>query len=103
MPACLKSALLYQKPTTPTLYGVAYCWPFTCQPAAEPPMVLIQGATYLVTFATLPAFCWSTSPPPPQLWNTSGGLSDWSAIGIFVWNCSFWSGTALIVTFGYFF
>ena len=71
--------------------------------AAEPPRVLIHGLTYFVMSATLPAFCWSTSPPPPQLWNTSGGLSDWSAIGIFVLNCSFCSGTASIVTFGFLF
>ena len=63
-------------------------------------MVLIHGATYLVTSATLPAFTWSTSPPPPHFWKTSGGLFDWRAIGIFVVNCSFWSGTFLIVTFG---
>src|SRR3954452_22845483 len=100
MPALAKSCLLYQNPTTPTLYGIAYCWPFTCQPAAEPPMFLIHGATYLVRFATLCAFTWSTSWPPPQFWNTSGGLDDWSAIGILVVNCSFWIGTALTVTSG---
>src|SRR4026209_2655768 len=95
--AWAKSPLLYQKPTPPTLYGTAYCLPLTCQPAAVPPMLLIHGLTYFVRSATLPAFCWSTRPPPPQLWNTSGGLSDCSAIGILVLNCSFCSGTALIV------
>src|SRR5690242_1927577 len=80
-PALAKSCLLYQKPTTPTLYGTAYCLPFTCQPAAEPPMLLIHGATYFVRSATLPALTWSTSWPPPQFWNTSGGLLDCSATG----------------------
>ena len=47
-------------------------------------MVLIHGATYFVRSATLPAFTWSTSEPPPQFWKTSGGLLDWSAIGILV-------------------
>src|SRR4026208_171043 len=78
MPACLKSCLLYQKPTTPTLYGTASCLPVTSpspsQPRPGPPIVLIHGLTYFVTSATLPAFPWSTRPPPPQLWNTSGGL-----------------------------
>src|SRR5215510_7403097 len=74
IPACLKSVLLYQKPTTPTLYGTAYCWPLTCQPAAEPPIVLIHGCTYFVMLATLPAFTSSTSAPPPHSWKTSGGL-----------------------------
>ena len=100
IPACLKSALLYQNPTTPTLYGIAYCLPLTCQPAAEPPIDLIHGLTYFVRSATLPALTWSTSWPPPQFWKTSGGLSDWSAIGIFVVNCSFCTGTALTVTSG---
>ena len=47
-------------------------------------MLLIHGATYFVRSATLPAFTWSTSEPPPQFWKTSGGLFDWSAIGILV-------------------
>src|SRR4029077_10714521 len=49
---------------------------------------------------TLPAFTWSTSPPPPQFWNTSGGSFDCRASGIFVVNCSFWSGTSWIFTPG---
>src|SRR3954470_20942604 len=89
MPAFANSSLLNQKPTTPTLYGIAYCFPLTCQPAAEPPIFLIQGATYFVRSATLCAFTWSTSWPPPQFWNTSGGFDDWSAIGTFVLNASF--------------
>src|SRR5580765_990651 len=93
IPAFAKRSLLYQKPTTPTLYGIAYCRPFTCHPAAEPPIFLIHGATYFVRSATLCAFTWSTSWPPPQFWKTSGGLLDWSAIGTFVGNDSFWSGT----------
>ena len=68
MPAFLKSALLYQKPTIPRLYGMPYCLPLTCQPAAEPPMLLIQGATWLVMFMTLPALTWSASWPPPHCW-----------------------------------
>ena len=35
--------------------------PFTCQPAAEPPMLLIHGCTYFVRSATFFAFTWSTS------------------------------------------
>src|SRR5215475_4358698 len=101
IPACLNSVLLYQKPTTPTLYGTAYCLPFTCQPAAEPPIVLIHGFTYLEMSATLPAFTSSTSAPPPHSWNTSGGLFDASAIGIFVCCSTFVSNaTGLIVTSG---
>src|SRR5262245_47912095 len=100
IPACLKSALLYQKPTTPTLYGIAYCLPLTCQHAADPPMRWSHDETYFVRSATLPAFTWSTSCPPPQFWKTSGGSSDWRAIGTLVVNCSFCSGIALTVTFG---
>src|SRR6476646_2312970 len=79
IPACLNRSLLYQNPTTPTLYGTAYCWPFTCQPAADLPRVLIHGLTYLVMFATLPAFTSLTNAPPPHSWKTSGGLFDASA------------------------
>src|SRR4029079_7179592 len=101
IPAFAKSSLLYQNPTTPTLYGIAYCLPLTCQPAAEPPIVLIHGLTYLVRSCTLFAFTWSTSEPPPQFWKTSGGLFDASAIGILVfWRTSFWKGTGLTVTSG---
>src|SRR4051812_40306839 len=102
MPAFLKRSLLYQKPTTPRLNGTPYCLPFTCQPAAAPPIVLIHGFTYFVRSATLCAFTWSTSSPPPHCWNTSGGLFDWSAIGIFVFcSASFWIGTDLTFTFGW--
>src|SRR5262249_16162415 len=38
---------------------------------------------------------------PPQFWNTSGGSFDCRASGIFVVNCSFWSGTSWIVTPGW--
>src|SRR5216683_1797540 len=31
----------------------------------------------------------------------SGGVFDWSAIGILVLNCSFWYGLTLSVTFGF--
>src|SRR5690554_2906714 len=31
MPASLKRSLLYQKPSTPNVYGSAYCFPSTCQ------------------------------------------------------------------------
>ena len=41
MPACSKSALLYQKPTTPTENGSPYVLPSTCQPATEPPIFSI--------------------------------------------------------------
>ena len=76
IPACLKSALLYQKPTTPTLYGTPYCWPFTCQPAADAADGLDPRRDVLGDVATLPAFTWSTSAPPPHSWKTSGGLLD---------------------------
>src|SRR5215831_16529275 len=64
-------------------------------------MFLIHDDTYFETSATLPALTWSTSPPPPQFWNTSGGLFDCRASGILVVNCSFWSGTSWIVTPGW--
>src|SRR5665213_101821 len=76
MPALAKRSLLYQKPTTPTLYGMPYCWPLTCQPAADPPMFLIHDFTYLVRFATFPAFTSSTRRPPPHSWKMSGGFPD---------------------------
>src|SRR3954452_24436435 len=102
-PALAKRSLLYQKPTTPTLYGIAYCLPLTCQPAAEPPIVLIHDFTYFVRSATFFAFTWSTSWPPPQFWKTSGGLFDCSAIGMRVFcRTSFWNATGLTVTFGCF-
>src|SRR4051794_12531406 len=99
-PAFAKSSLLYQKPTTPTLYGMAYCRPLTCQPAAEPPIVLIQLFTNGVRSLTFFALTWSTRPPPPQFWKMSGGLLDCKPIGIFVFRFSFWSGTDLILTLG---
>src|SRR3954452_15920862 len=102
MPAFLKRSLLYQKPTTPRLYGMPYCFPFTCQPAAAPPIVLIHGFTYFVRSATFLALTCSASSPQPHCWKTSGGLLDCRAIGIFVFcSASFWIGTFLTVTFGW--
>ena len=102
MPAWVKSALLYQKPTTPRLYGTPYCLPLYCQPATAPPRDEIHGLTYLVMSPTLPAFTWVASAPPPHCWKMSGGLLDWSASGILVFcSCSFWIGTGFTVTVGW--
>src|SRR4051794_6020228 len=102
IPAFLKRSLLYQNPTTPSEYGMPYCLPLTCHPAAAPPMVLIHGFTHFVRSATLWALTWSARAPPPHCWKTSGGLLDCSAIGIFVF-CSdvLSNGSAFTLMFGW--
>src|SRR5215469_14733689 len=100
IPAFVKRSLLYQNPTTPRLYGMPYCLPFTGQLAAALPSSPIQGLTSLVMSSTLPAATWVASWPPPHCWYTSGGVDDWRATGILVLNCSFCIGTTLTVMFG---
>src|SRR5262249_51825328 len=93
MLALVKRSLLYQKPTTPRLYGIPYCLPLTCQPWTELPRLPIHDLVSEVRSLTLPAWTWSASWPPPHCWKTSGGSDDCSATGILVVNCSFWIGT----------
>src|SRR5580704_7347615 len=78
-----------------------YCWPLTCQPAAAWPSSLIQLDASELRLASLPEVNWVTSWPPPHCWKMSGGLSDFSAIGILVVNRSLWIASMLIVTFGW--
>src|SRR5580693_2656419 len=100
MPALANRSLRYQKPTTCWSYGMPYCAPLTCQPAAAWPSSVIQLDVSELRLASLPEVNWVASWPPPHCWKMSGGLSDFRAIGILVVNRSLWIGTTLTVTFG---
>src|SRR4030095_2561097 len=63
MPAWVKTSLLYQKPSTPKLYGRPYCLPSTDQILAAAPMLATSGLTRSVRSLREPAgSCSNISP-----------------------------------------
>jgi hypothetical protein len=99
MPAFLKSALLYQKPTIPMSSGMPYTFPssrYACFATGSrvPDHALVRS----VRSSTSPASACCFRTPPPQVWKMSGSFPEAVSAVIFDLYDSFSSVTILIFT-----
>lgn len=77
MPACLKSALLYQKPIIPMSNGIAYVLlsrMYACFETGS--RVPAHGLVPSVRSSTSPASTCCLRTPPPQVWKMSGSFPE---------------------------